>query len=255
MKIFPVPILTDNYVWIVARNGRALVVDPGQDAPVQQALTQHQLHLDAILLTHRHWDHVNGVPGLVHANGCDVYGPDCKDMPGVTHTVTEGDILNFADVASFSVWHTPGHTSEHLSYIMNDAPGGLFCGDTLFSGGCGRLLGGTAEQLHQSLNRLATLPAHTPVYCTHEYTQANLRFASAVDENNEALAIRSQEVQALRNQNAPTLPSSIGAELTFNPFLRCDQPQVRNAVNTHDQRVYNDSQTVFTQLRQWKDGF
>ncbi|WP_018416457.1 hydroxyacylglutathione hydrolase [Teredinibacter turnerae] len=259
VNIFPVATLRDNYVWIIEHKNEALVIDPGEAAPVIAALNERGLRVKAILLTHRHWDHVDGIPELQKSFPSPIYGPKSTAMPQVTQTLAEGDYLEFWDAeVKFQIWHTPGHTEEHIAYLLtNEHPGStaIFCGDTLFSAGCGRLLGGTAEQLHTSLERYKRLAAETILYCTHEYTQANLRFAQAVEPSNVFTREYADSVEELRLAEATTLPTTVGKELKINPFLRCDQPEVIKQVEALTGKTMTSRLQTFTVLRQWKDSF
>lgn len=257
-KIFPIPIYSDNYVWtIVSPQGdRALVVDPGDASPVLAALQERHLTLEAILVTHRHWDHVTGVNELQRHFACPVYGPNCEAIPQVSHPLKEGDEVQFWNKLTVTVWETPGHTQEHISYLLSGGPQPiLFCGDTLFAAGCGRLLGGTAEQLHTSLERYKTLPANTQVYCTHEYTQSNLRFALAVEPLNDDIKKRYQLVENQRLSGEITLPSSLGLEAQTNPFLRCREASVAQSVSDKFGQALAEPSRIFQELRNWKDNF
>ncbi|WP_019601813.1 hydroxyacylglutathione hydrolase [Teredinibacter turnerae] len=259
VKTFPVATLHDNYVWIIEHQNNALVIDPDEAAPVIAVLKERGLSATAILLTHRHWDHVDGIPELQEHFPCPIYGPESSAMPQVTQTLTEGDHLEFWDgMAKFQIWHTPGHTEEHIAYLLAEEHNNstaIFCGDTLFSAGCGRLLGGTAEQLYNSLERYKRLAADTILYCTHEYTQANLRFAQAVEPSNTLIREYAGVVQEQRLNGATTLPTTVGKELEINPFLRCDQPEVITQIAAHTGKTVTSGLQTFTALRQWKDIF
>lgn len=255
MNLLALPAFSDNYLWLLHDGVRALVVDPGDAAPVSAALKQHDLQLAAILVTHHHADHVGGVAALREATGAVVYGPARERIPEPFIPVTEGDQVQALGL-SFKIMDVPGHTSGHIAYFadeMNGAPL-LFCGDTLFSGGCGRLFEGTPAQMLTSLDSLAALPPATRVCCAHEYTMANLRFARAVEPGNAALAEYYQECEALRAAGTPTLPSSIGVERAINPFLRSREPTVTQAVQAHAATTTEDV-AVFAALREWKNNF
>lgn len=239
---------------------QAIVVDPGDAAPVVQALDDLGLDLQAILVTHHHADHVGGVDALRTATGARVYGPARERIPEPLVRLAQGDVVEGADVLGlhFTVIDVPGHTAGHIAYYcaaMDGAPL-LFCGDTLFSGGCGRLFEGTPAQMLDSLDQLAALPGNTRVCCTHEYTLSNLKFARAVEPGNAALLHYSSQCEALRAQQQPTLPSRMDLERDINPFLRVRQPTVAQAARGHDARVTeNDAVAVLAALRQWKNEF
>jgi len=235
----------------------ALVVDPGDAAPVREALERAQLTLRSILVTHHHPDHVGGVAELVRATGATVWGPALEKMPVPVTPLRGGDTVQALGLA-FEVIDVPGHTAGHIAFYcaaMDGAPL-LFCGDTLFSGGCGRLFEGTPAQMHASLARLAALPGSTRVCCAHEYTLSNLAFARAVEPDNAALARYLDACRQLRAAGQPTLPSSIATEQAINPFLRTDQAAVARAAQTHDAgTVASDPVSVLASLRQWKNTF
>jgi hydroxyacylglutathione hydrolase len=250
LTILPVPILKDNYVWLGHRGTQAFVVDPGDADPVLAELAAHGLSLTAILLTHHHADHTGGVAQLAKRWACPVYGPASIEL--VTHPVHEGEAVMLDGIeASFNVLAVPGHTLDHIAYY---ARGILFCGDTLFACGCGRLFEGTAEQMQASLAKLACLPDDTRVYCTHEYTLSNQRFALAVEPDNAALAAREAADAEKRVRGEPTLPSTIALERATNPFLRWAQPTIAAAAAKHGATNGSPAQ-VFGAIRRWKDVF
>lgn len=257
VSIIPIPAFADNYIWAMVRDGHCVVVDPGDAAPVEAFLAASSLVLDAILVTHHHADHVGGVDALNAARGVEVYGPAAEDIACVTQPLSDGDevaLPRFVETP-FRVIEVPGHTRGHIAYVSDDI---LFCGDTLFAAGCGRLFEGTAAQLHDSLSRLAALPGRTRVFCTHEYTMSNLRFALAVDGDNAALVERSFAEQEKRSHNEPTLPSTIALERATNPFLRCETPDVIRSAKEHANLNTTEASSavqVFAALRQWKNEF
>lgn len=249
MQAIAVPAFADNYIWLLPLpddDGRALIVDPGDAAPVLQVLTERRLTPAAILVTHHHYDHVGGIRELRDRCAIPVYGP--AGIPAEVDCVLgDGDRL---EAWRLQVLATPGHTRDHLCYA---GEGLLFCGDTLFAGGCGRLFEGTAEQMYHSLEKLRRLPDDTRVYCAHEYTLSNLRFAVQVEPDNEILARRLQEVEDLRRAGKPTVPSLLGLEKQTNPFLRCHLPAVQRAAEDFCGRGLTAPEQVFAVIRHWKD--
>ena len=251
-ELIPIPAFEDNYLWLLHGDGNeAVVVDPGDARPVLGTLDERSLALGAILVTHHHADHVGGILPLLERYPVPVYGPARESIPGITIPLGEGDQVSLCGMR-LEVLEVPGHTAGHIAYR---GEGLLFCGDTLFSGGCGRLFEGTPEQMHQSLQRLAALDPATLVCCAHEYTEANLRFALAVEPDNPALQQRYREVGQLRSEGLPSLPSTIAIELQTNPFLRTHVPAVRSAAENHAGRRLTDEVEVFAVLRAWKDRF
>lgn len=251
--IEPIPAFNDNYFWLLRHGADAAVVDPGAAEPVLDRLRADGLQLAFILVTHHHADHVGGVAALASATGARVYGPRGEAIPARDVALGEGEQIEVLGL-TLRILDVPGHTRGHIAYHAPQLAA-LFCGDTLFAAGCGRLFEGTAEQMTASLGKLARLPADTRVYCAHEYTLANLRFALAVEPDNPALQARQQACRALRERNLPTLPSTIGEELATNPFLRCDEPAVRRAAQARAGRSQPTTATAFATLRAWKDGF
>lgn len=254
--ISALPAFSDNYIWLLRRGPSAVVVDPGDAAPVLEALERERLRLEAVLITHHHPDHVGGLADLVRAAGAvPVYGPRAEQarIAGLTHLLDEGDTLQVLDVP-LRVMAVPGHTLGHIAYHA-PAQALLFCGDTLFSAGCGRLFEGTPAQMQASLARFAALPDDTAVYCTHEYTLSNLLFAQAVEPANADVSERIAAVQALRRESRPSLPSRMELERRINPFLRAHLPAVRQAAERHAGAALGDVTAVFAALRRWKDHF
>lgn len=254
--LHPIPAFSDNYIWALHQGGQALVVDPGEASGVLAYLREQGLALAAILITHHHADHTGGVAELRAATGAAVYGPVAEPMPEPLTRLDGGEHVDVLGLR-FEVIHVPGHTAGHIAYHCANVDGAplLFCGDTLFSGGCGRLFEGTPAQMLDSLDRLAALPANTRVCCTHEYTLSNLRFAAAVMPENAAVKQRSARDQALRDAGSPTLPSQLADELATNPFLRCGKPEVVAAAQRHVPGSSSDPASVFGVLRSWKDTF
>lgn len=255
MTLIPLPALTDNYIWLLHDGHQAIVVDPGDALAVQVALESQRLALQAILVTHHHHDHVGGVAFLREHYDCPVYGPAKESIPQPFTPMGEGDTVHALGHA-FHVLDVPGHTAGHIAFYTDDVSEEpiLFCGDTLFSAGCGRLFDGTTAQLFTSLTRLAQLPESTRVCCTHEYTLSNLRFARAVNPSNSALATYQEWCEQQRHSHLPTLPSSIGLEKTINPFLRSEDPEILSALRAYD-AVTLSQQGAFATLRQWKNHY
>jgi len=255
LTVTPVPAFADNYLWLAHGDpaDRAMVVDPGDATPVLAALQAAGRQLDAILITHHHPDHIGGVAALVAQTGAQVFGPARESLPFDHQAVSGGDTVSLPALGlSFAVLDVPGHTAGHVAYYGH---GAVFCGDTLFSGGCGRLFEGTAEQMLASLDALAALPDDTRVYCAHEYTLSNLRFALAVEPDNADLQAWQAEAAALRERNVPTVPTTIGREKRVNPFLRARAPAIRRAAEAHAGAPLGSPAAVFAEVRRWKDGF
>ena len=253
LEIVPLPAFTDNYIWTLRDGRHAAVVDPGQARPVQDYLAREGLSLAAILATHHHPDHVGGIAELVAAAKVPVFGPRGEPIPALTHPVGQDERVDIPELAAqFTVLDIPGHTRAHVAYY---GLGSLFCGDTLFACGCGRVFEGTAAQMLASLDKLAALPDETLVYCGHEYTLANIRFARAVDPGNAALAEREQRARQLRDAGRPTLPSTLGEERATNPFLRCAEPVVVESANKYLGARAADPVRVFAAIREWKNKF
>jgi hydroxyacylglutathione hydrolase len=255
MQLVALPAFTDNYIWMLHDGRQALVVDPGQAEPVKAALAAEGLELRAILVTHHHGDHVGGLQALMPLLQGPVYGPATEAMPVEVIPLRDGDRAQALGL-EFQVLDVPGHTAGHIAYLGEPAQDHpiLFCGDTLFSAGCGRLFEGTPEQMHASLSRLAGLPDETRVCCAHEYTLSNLRFAHAVEPLNEDVVRHTGWCEMQRAAGRPTLPSRIGLERRINPFLRCDVPAVVTAASDHGASGTRGAQ-VFAALREWKDHF
>ncbi|RZL35848.1 MAG: hydroxyacylglutathione hydrolase [Rubrivivax sp.] len=260
----PIPAFDDNYLWLLDNGREAIVVDPGDAAPVADALDARHLTLAGILLTHHHGDHVGGVDALRSRLHGPIYAPAGEKMPEPVTRVTGGDTVELLGLR-FAVLDVPGHTAGHIAYFAADVTEGLsngdpllFCGDTLFSAGCGRLFEGTPAQMHASLQSLAALPGETRVCCAHEYTLSNLRFAREVDPANPALAAYAAWCESERAAGRPTLPSRVGTERQINPFLRCAEPALREAARRHAPLTLPtvpSAVDVFATLREWKNGF
>jgi hydroxyacylglutathione hydrolase len=256
LQITPVRAFADNYIWLIhsPRNARqVVVVDPGAADPVEQVLNRRELQLSGIFITHHHADHVGGVADLLRQRTAPVFGPAGEAVPGEPQRLREGDHVSLESLGlEFDVLDVPGHTAGHIAYAGH---GAVFCGDTLFSAGCGRLFEGTAEQMTGSLAKLAALPDETLVYCAHEYTVNNLKFCLAVEpENGDAIEYL-EECQARRQHDEATVPSNIRRERNVNPFLRCRQQTVKQAAERKAGRRLQSEVEIFTVIRQWKDGF
>jgi hydroxyacylglutathione hydrolase len=259
LTITPIPALDSNYFWVIrpSLNSQIVfVVDPGDATPVIDYLTRNQLTLTAILITHRHRDHTQGIAGLLDHWPVPVYGPDSELIPQITHKLGDGDLLQLEGTA-FKIMGVPGHTWEHIAYFVSSPDGKssplLFCGDALFAGGCGRRFDGTAEIMWDSLQKLAALPDDTQIYCAHEYTKANLAFAVAVEPDNQELGTRFEQVKQTRAQGGITLPSNILLEKRTNPFLRCQQPGIKIFTENRTRQPLATPAEVFGALRLMKD--
>ena len=258
LKIEAIPSLTDNYIWVIHRDDspEAWVVDPGDAQPVKNWLELHKKALGGILITHHHWDHVDGIEDLLTPS-VEVYGPAKNRFRHTGHALREGDRLNLLGT-ELQVLELPGHTLDHIGYFSSEntnQPALLFCGDTLFCAGCGRLFEGTPEQMFDSLSKLAALAENTQVYCTHEYTLANLKFALAVEPENDTVRQFEAHCQQLRQKELPTLPSNIAQEKAVNPFLRISQTGIRMACDAHWGKQFNSDTDYFAALRRWKDTY
>ena len=253
LAIHAVPAFKDNYIWMIVAGSRAVAVDPGDDAPVEEFLAARKLELAAVLATHHHADHVGGLPALARRWKCPTFGPKREVSAALDRRLAEGDAFEVPGVGiELTTLDIPGHTAGHIALVGS---GVVFCGDTLFACGCGRLFEGTPAQMVDSLGKLARLDPGTRVYCGHEYTLANIRFAQAVEPGNAALEARRRRDEAKRSLGEPTLPSTIGEELETNPFLRCGEPEVAASARRHAGRTLASPVEVFAEIREWKNAF
>jgi len=250
----------DNYIWLIVTDAirdneprPVIIVDPGDEAPVYEKIKYENLKPVAILCTHHHWDHVGGASDIARRFDIPVYGPAEENISAVTHPVSDGDIVSEPETGiKLQVLSVPGHTKGHIAYYGANM---LFCGDTLFSAGCGRLFEGTAEQMLASLNKLAALPDETEIYCAHEYTSDNLRFAATLEPDNENIKQHINHVNKLRQDNLPSLPSTLALEKNINPFLRTNTQEIKIAAEKHCGLQLEDEVSVFAEVRRWKDNF
>ncbi|MEH6551988.1 MAG: hydroxyacylglutathione hydrolase [Pseudomonadales bacterium] len=257
LTVEPISAFSDNYIWLIRRDNKAWVVDPGDASPVIDRLEQLSIDLEGILITHHHFDHTGGIDGLRRQYPqLQLITPPSENIPQEALHVRAGDEIQVLGT-NFSVLAIPGHTLDHIAYFAardNSEPL-LFCGDTLFAGGCGRVFEGTNPMMHQSLQLLAQLPPATQVFCAHEYTMANLNFALAVEPDNQKLKQRIERDGLSREENRPTVPSSLALELETNPFLRCEEPQIISAMHARSTLVDTSAAAVFGAIRQWKNDF
>lgn len=255
INIQTIPAFSDNYIWLILLDDQhAAVVDPGDAHPVMAVLKRQGLKLSAMLITHHHHDHIDGIRTLQsHYPEALVYGPATPQIPQITQTVVDGDIITLGEgrgKIELIVLEVPGHTESHIAYYGKDA---LFCGDTLFTAGCGRLLGGSAQQLHESLNKIKKLPITTQVYCAHEYTLSNLLFARIAEPNNQQLLERQLFETARRQRGEATVPSALALELQTNPFLRCQEATIKANAEQFCGHPLPTEAEIFRVLRYWKD--
>ena len=253
LSVKPIKAYQDNYIWLVSTNEGSIVVDPGESKKILNLIDNNEIDLKGVLITHHHFDHTNGLSDLLNERGLEVYGPK-NNVNGINNIVKNNDKFKVIGI-DFEVIEIPGHTLDHIAfYSINDGEPILFCGDTLFSGGCGRVFEGTFDQMFNALKKISKYPKETKIFCGHEYTLSNLKFALAVDENNEDLIEEYDNIKNIVDSGNPSLPTILEKELKINPFLRCDNHHIKNKIvskfNTSD-----DEFEVFCALRQWKDNF
>lgn len=253
-SIFSLNAYKDNYIWVIGNNyNQLIIVDPGESKPVLEFLQQNtHLTISAIFITHKHWDHCHGVPDILENFTVPVYGPSTNQLNFITHPVRENDVVKIKGFPDFKVMEIPGHTLEHIAFYNNKV---IFCGDTLFTGGCGRLFEGTPSQMLEALTKISQLPENILIYCGHEYTQKNLKFAKIIEPNNLDLLLRIKNCEELRSHHKPTVPSTLQLEKLTNPFLRCNQQEVIESVKKYYQKDFTEMVDIFAHLRNWKDGF
>ena len=253
INIEPIKAFNDNYIWLATTNEGSIVIDPGEAHKTIKYLKENDLNLDAILITHHHFDHTGGIEDMLKFKSVDVYGP-VNNIPSINKQLRDGDLFSVIGI-DFKIIEIPGHTLDHIAFFSeNNGNPVLFCGDTLFSSGCGRVFEGTFEQMHKSILKLKSLPSNTKIYSGHEYTQSNLKFAMEVEPLNQKLISRYNDVQDLLNKGIPTLPTTLELELEVNPFLRCQAREVQNSV-VKQFNTSNHENEIFKALRQWKYNF
>ncbi|WP_415887935.1 hydroxyacylglutathione hydrolase [Neptuniibacter sp. QD37_6] len=255
-SVTPIPAFSDNYIWLLKlpNSRKVAVVDPGDAAPVIRYLNDNNFELDVILITHHHYDHTDGVKELTDRYQVPVYGPHNSPFSGITHFLKEGEKLDIWG-QQLIIKEIPGHTLDHISYFINGEQPQLFCGDTLFLAGCGRLFEGTPKQMLAAMTHFQSLPDNTEVYCTHEYSLANLAFAEAVEPENTDVKDAINLCSKLRNSDRPTLPTTIAQEKRINPFMRSDQVSVITAAQKFTHQTQLDQEAVFAAIREWKNQF
>ncbi|MBL4584762.1 MAG: hydroxyacylglutathione hydrolase [Pseudomonadales bacterium] len=257
LKVAPILAFTDNYIWLISNpdNNEAWVVDPGDAQPVLDKLTSTGQELAGILITHHHPDHTGGIIKLLEHKKVPVYGPTNESIKGLTDSFRDGDQIEAAG-HTLRVIEIPGHTLDHIAFVYDDADHpAVFCGDTLFAAGCGRIFEGTPEQMLNSLNKLASLPSETLVYCGHEYTLANLHFAREVSPDNQAIKDRLSKTVTKRRHTRPTIPTPLFIEANTNPFLQCEEESVKSSVEAQSGQTLASAVEVFAALREWKNNY
>ncbi|HJL96072.1 MAG TPA: hydroxyacylglutathione hydrolase [SAR86 cluster bacterium] len=255
-EILPIRAFSDNYIWALIKDGEVIVVDPGEAKPVLETINKLNLDLKGIIITHHHFDHTGGIQELKDHFHCDVYGPGGDHIQGISSPLNDNEEFELLG-KKFIALSTPGHTLDQLAYYSDEACSEpiLFCGDTLFSAGCGRIFEGTPLQMHESLSRFSTLPGNTKVYCGHEYTQSNLTFAITLEPDNQFIKDKIEEVNKLRELDKETLPSDLASELKINPFMRCEEKTVIDAASNFVGSELKEPHEVLGAIRDWKDNF
>jgi len=252
LSVEPIKAYTDNYIWLVSTNEGSIVVDPGESKEILNLIDTNEIDLKGVLITHHHYDHTNGLLDLTNKMNLEVYGPE--KIEGINNIVNESDKFSLIGI-DFEVIEIPGHTLDHLAfYSSNSEDPMLFCGDTLFAGGCGRVFEGTFEQMFMSLKKISKYPKETKVFCGHEYTLSNLKFALEVDKDNKDLVNEFNNIEKLISSDIPSLPTNLNKELKLNPFLRCHDIDIKNKV-IEKFDIIDDELQIFTALRKWKDNF
>ncbi len=253
LSIKPIKALSDNYIWLVTTNEGSIVIDPGEPKQIIDLVKSNEIDLEGILITHHHYDHTNGIEEILKYKKVEVYGPK-NNLNSITKRVKQNDVFNLIGL-KFEVIETPGHTLDHIAfYCLKDEKSILFCGDTLFSGGCGRVFEGTYSQMYESLKKLSKLPEDTQIFCGHEYTSSNLQFACAVEPNNQFIREYNQEIIEKTKNGEPSLPSSLKIEHMINPFIRCNEENLIDNINKKFGEVSSEIE-IFSTLRKWKDDF
>ena len=252
LSVEPIKAYTDNYIWLVSTNEGSIVVDPGESKEILNLIDTNKIDLKGVLITHHHYDHTNGLLDLTNKMNLEVYGPE--KIEGINNIVNESDKFSLIGF-NFEVFEIPGHPLDHLAfYSSNNEDPILFCGDTLFAGGCGRVFEGTFEQMFMSLKKISKYPKETKVFCGHEYTLSNLKFALEVDKDNKDLVNEFNNIEKLISSDIPSLPTNLNKELKLNPFLRCHDIDIKNKV-IEKFDIIDDELQIFTALRKWKDNF
>ena len=253
LSIKPIKALSDNYIWLVTTNEGSIVIDPGESKQIIDLVKSNEIDLEGILITHHHYDHTNGIEEILKYKKVEVYGPK-NNVNSITKRVKQNDVFNLIGL-KFEVIETPGHTLDHIAfYCFKDEKSILFCGDTLFSGGCGRVFEGTYSQMYESLKKLSKLPEDTQIFCGHEYTSSNLQFACAVEPNNQFIKKYNEEIIEKTKNGVPSLPSSLKIEYMINPFIRCNEENLIDNINKKFGEIGSESE-IFSTLRKWKDDF